>query len=153
MYIILIFLTGLMACQENYYFEETIELPINGWSVDDPISFEFNIVDSLDKFDLFLDVDHHTDYNYQNLYIKIDTEYPDKKLLSDTLSFDLANSFGNWNGKCSGESCNLRVFLAQQIRFRQVGDYKISISQHSRDIIVSHIDKLSIRLKQIKTEQ
>lgn len=140
---------GLTACQESYYYNETRTLNKTGWTSDDIIDFPFNIVDTTQLYHLYFDLEHTTDFEHQNLYIKIDTKYPDEHILSDTLSFDLANKLGDWNGKCSGTSCDLRVFLANNIRFEQEGDYKISFSPFSRVKEIKYINEVSMKLKEV----
>ncbi len=147
---LLLAITSINSCGESYFYNQTQVIDESGWKSDEVLSFPFTLNDSTQKYNLFLDVKHLTDYDYQNLYIKIDTEYPDNKILSDTLSFDFATDIGEWNGKCNGNNCLLRVFLANEVRFKQIGDYKIRISQYSRQDIIKHIKSISFKLQEVE---
>jgi gliding motility-associated lipoprotein GldH len=83
-------------------------------------------------YDIGLKIVHTTDFEYQNLYIRILTEFPDGKLLTQTLPIDFADYTGLWYGKCTGEICSLRVTLQENALFDQVGDHSFKIIQYMR---------------------
>ena len=149
--ILLIGLISLLSCQSSYYYEESKTITEEAWNENLPISFQFPIIDTLQNYNLYLDIDHTTDYEYQNLYVTINTKYPDAHSVLDTLSFDLANSIGEWNGKCQNEQCKLRVFMAHAIRFETPGTYTIKFTPYSRNKIVKHIQKLSFIIEKSST--
>ena len=148
-YIVVSMVLLLSACGESYYYQESRSIGDDGWTDGEVFDFNFDIKDTMQHYNLYLDLYHTKDYPYQNLYLKIDTRYPDQHTISDTLSFDLANAVGDWNGKCSSDACDLRVFLAHQIRFEQLGDYRIGFTQYSRFDTIPEIKNISFKIQAI----
>lgn len=138
------------SCRESYFYDHSYTMTNEQWTDENSLSFSFEIKDTLQQYNLFLDLRHTMDYEYQNLYVKIDTKYPNGHVLSDTLSFDLANSLGDWNGKCNSSECDLRVYLANKIRFEQEGNFQISFSPFSRIKTITYVKEVSLRIQEYK---
>jgi len=134
------------ACGEQAVYEEALDFEDGNWKYEDELILEFNVEDIVTKYNLDLFLTHNTDYAYQNVYFDIETNFPDGKKLNKTLPVDLANKFGKWHGKCSGEKCKLRVFLQQSFKFRESGKHKIVIRQQSRESSLEGIESVNLSL-------
>lgn len=121
------------SCSERLHYDHTIGFANSTWSYDAPALFEFDIQENSDKFNLFLDIDHSTDYPFENLYLRIKTEFPDQRIALDTLSIELVSNKGSWVGECGSKDCDLKVFLQEKIKFKDSGLHKISIEQFTRE--------------------
>lgn len=128
----LIGLLLLTACGPDYHFKESVDIPNDDWTYDQVLDFEFEITDTLQIYNLILDITHHKDYAYQNLYTQISTYFPSGEAISKTLSLELANTAGQWQGKCSGTYCTLRIPIQEGAYFNIPGIYKISLAQFMR---------------------
>ena len=102
------------------------------WSYADSLDFSFRIDDTLQLYDLWLEVEHAVDYPYQNLYTRIHTRFPSGQRLSEPLSLELADKVGRWYGDCSRNSCTLRIPIQQGAFFDQPGNYHITVEQYMR---------------------
>lgn len=134
------------ACAEKSLYNHTVEFQNSTWGYEDPALFDFEIEDNTDYYNLFLDIDHSPDYPYENLYLKINTEFPDSSMASDTLSIEMVNKQGTWVGKCGSNQCDLTVFLQEKTKFKEKGTHKITIEQFTRESELKGIKALSFRL-------
>lgn len=135
------------SCGPNYIYEKQFQIANDGWTYNDSLQFEVNIEDTLQLYNLYLDIDHTTAFPNQNLYIRIHTQFPNGKREGKPVSVDLANKMGTWNGKCSGEDCQLRVFLQQDAFFDMPGLYQFTVAQHTRLDTVPAIKSLSLKVE------
>ncbi|MEM1318724.1 MAG: gliding motility lipoprotein GldH [Bacteroidota bacterium] len=122
----------LSACGPNYILQKSIELPEKTWSYTDSLYATLDIADTNKLYNLYLDIEHGTSYANQNIYLLIKTQFPDGQIASKTLSVDLADKIGNWQGDCNAETCDVRVNLQQGAFFNAPGQYSFSIAQHMR---------------------
>lgn len=136
------------ACNPSPFYQETHELPADGWSYADTQEFEFEITDTLKRYNLSLMVDHSTAYEFQNLYIQLVTIFPNADTLMQPISFNLADPQGRWHGDCGSKSCQVEISLQENAFFEQVGKYQISINQHMRIDPVSNIRSLKLILNE-----
>lgn len=136
-----------IGCGENFSYSETKELANNQWTYADTVSFTVHIEDTARIFNLYLDIDHTLDYPFQNLYIKVHTNFPDGQRLSEQVNVDMADKAGQWYGNCRGEHCTLRVNLQEGAYFNQPGEYTITFEQYMRENPLLGVKGLSFRME------
>lgn len=144
-----VFLSFLLftACGASFFYENKVDIKEEGWAYEEKVDFEFEIKDTTLLYDLFLDIEHTDTYPYQNLYYYVYTQSPTKEKPRKLISTKLANKAGYWHGKCSGENCQLRIVLQENLYFDEIGSYKIGIEQYTRDSLLTGIKTLSLKLK------
>jgi len=123
---------SLSSCKPDYYFEESTAMDQNIWTYANKLSYTIPIRDTQEIYNIYLNIDHSTEYAYQNVYLMIHTQYPSGKKLSERLPIDFADKTGLWHGKCDSDFCKLSVHLQKDAFFDAVGDYTISIEQFMR---------------------
>lgn len=122
----------MLSCGSDVIYERNYDFESGTWSYGNPAQFDFSIDNNASRYDLQLDINHSTDYPFENLYLKIKTEFPDNTSVSDTLSIEMVNKAGAWIGKCSGENCLLKVILQEHTKFKDIGDHTLSFEQFTR---------------------
>lgn len=145
-----ILLLGLSSCGPNYHFSESVDIPTENWTYDNAIDFEFQIEDTLQIYNLILVITHHQDYSYQNLYTQIGTYFPSGQDLTETLSLELADKTGKWQGNCSGKYCTVEIPIQEGAYFNAAGDYRIRLEQYMRKNPIAGIKNISFHIE--KTE-
>ena len=138
--IVFLCLGVLIACDDriDYLSNDLSE----GWPHADSISF--NIDEHQCKIDeIEFVVDHDINYDYQNLYLKVDFRN-EQSIKSDTISIQLANEQGFWQGHCSGINCriiyNYPVNKATHLN-------QITITQYSRESNLKGINHIGFNIK------
>ncbi len=120
------------GCESDLLYKKSYPIPEEGWTYRDTLVFDFSIPDTLHLYDLQLEVRHHTDFPFQNLYIRIRTRFPDGQAQSQNLSLELMDQVGFWQGDCSGQTCTFGLSFQENVFFQQTGKYQIILEQYSR---------------------
>lgn len=116
------------------------------WSYDQKLTSTIKVVDTIKNYDLALKLDHSTSFYFQNIYLQIETVFPDGKKMSEPLSLELATSKGNWIGKCGSENCEIVFSLQDKFKFKKLGDHKFTIGQFSRDENLKGVNEIELLL-------
>ena len=124
---------SLAACGPDILYQEDSNLGSDGWAYADSISYAYSVSDTSRQYDLVLSITHTSDFAYQNFYVRLATHLPDGKVLVQPLSLQLANNFGDWYGDCGSEECTTDIALQEGTRFTSPGDYRLVVSQYSRE--------------------
>ncbi len=140
-------LWGMAGCGESFAWEQEYELPEAGWYWTDTLFFSFEIADTNRVYDMLLELEHTTDYGFQNLYVRIHTSLPDGTARTDLLSLEMADKQGRWLGDCSSKRCHLRIPVQQHIFFPLPGTYRLAIEQYTRRNPVEGIEAVALRLR------
>lgn len=149
---ILIFLSILLflsSCQK-YSFDEKKEIKEEKWSYQDSLEFEFEVTDIGKVYNIYLEIKHQSDFLNQNIYTMVHVRFPDGKERKQQVSLELADSKGEWQGKCSGKYCTRRMSFMPNAVFDQKGKYRLKFDQFTRQEVIEGIQ--SFRLIVEKTE-
>jgi gliding motility-associated lipoprotein GldH len=122
----------LTACDPDYLYEGHRDFPNGVWAYRDTVDFDFEIRDTAGAYNLYIDLSHADTFPFQNLYLKLHTRFPDGRRVSDVQSFDFFDAQGASKGRCSGGKCAVQLNLAQKTRFKQAGNYRITLEQFMR---------------------
>lgn len=148
-YIILVsYFLLLVACSQNYIFNKKYDIANNNWTYADSLRFDFEIKDTFALYNLILNVKHTTDFNSQNLYTRIHTQFPDGQRLSKPVSLELADKTGVWQGDCNAKTCTLEIPIQEGTYFNQVGNYTIVIEQFMRDSVIRGVETIALRVEE-----
>ena len=99
------------------------------WSANEPVSFVFDIEDTLVAYDLFLDVRNNTNYAFSNLYVFLELSYQDQLVIRDTVELPISEASGKWTGRVSGTLVENHFLTYPQMVFSKSGSYKIVLHQ------------------------
>jgi gliding motility-associated lipoprotein GldH len=144
--ILALFVFTFLSCSKDVYFQQKEVISNAMWSFDDPKTFSFEIKDTSSFFDLILDVKHATDFSYENLYVKIQTVFPDGRKTDDQVSLELADDFDQWQGKCNSNFCTVNIVLQSGVYFREVGKHTLEIEQFNRENPIEGIKEMTLKL-------
>ena len=118
---IITFISCNTPVYENFESFET-----NSWHTDSVITFNYTITDTISKYDLSLSIRHSVDYEYQNLFLFLESD------TKDTIEIILADKIGKWYG--SG-ICDIREFnytFQTRKMFDKKGAYDLTVEQAMR---------------------
>lgn len=137
------------ACnRQKVIFSQKEEFDQNGWAYFDSLRFAFSVVDTMQRYDLTLEVTHDADYAWQNLYVKIKTAFPKDSVKTDLLSLELSDRAGDWAGSCGSGKCSVKIPLQTGIRFPSSGDYQLNFIQAMRVDPVPGIHALKLTVSE-----
>lgn len=138
---------ALTSCDQNRYFEQNSEIDKETWTYQDIKKFQVDIKDTNSLFNFYLNVRNTTDYPFANLYVFVETTFPDSLMARDTIELQLANRRGDWLGSGYGKFKYNQFILRKGMRFVQKGSYSFSIEQGMRTEVLEGISDVGIRLE------
>lgn len=137
----------LSSCGPDYIYEQEIEISDGNWFYEDTLNFEVEITDTLEIYNLYLDINHSTDYATQNIYILIYTKFPSGERIKERVNIDFADKTGQWYGECNSSGCNLRVNIQQGAFFNALGKHLFTIEQFMRTNPLPGINSAAFRIE------
>ncbi len=140
-------LLTLQACDSNRYFEENRELKDHEWFANQPVIFTVDISDTVQTYNVYINVRNAGYYRFSNLFLFINTHLPLGQLQRDTLECILATPDGKWTGDGLGDIWDNRIPFKMNVRFPEPGEYKFEFIQAMRVDPLEGIMDAGIRIE------
>ncbi|MEI6865068.1 gliding motility lipoprotein GldH [Flavicella sp.] len=125
-------LISLSACDEHRVFDSYSSVGTVGWNKEDLVSFQFEMLDSIGSYDLFIQVRNTNEFEYSNLYLITELQYPSGFHVIDTLEYKMADSFGRWLGSGFTDIKENKLYYKENFEFSEKGTYGFNIQQAMR---------------------
>lgn len=135
------------GCGRPPLFDQNKSFENHVWNLDDIIRFDVNVTDTVHIHKYFLNVRHSTDYRYANLYVFINSTFPDGRQARDTVECILAEPSGKWLGKGISTVRDNQILLRRGLRFPKTGNYIFEIEQAMREEELNGIMDIGIRIE------
>jgi gliding motility-associated lipoprotein GldH len=121
----------VISCDNKLVFDEYKSIG-NSWHQDSILTFKLPKLESKKRFNLFLNVRDNNDYPFDNLFLIVSLDQPNKKVIVDTLEYKMANPDGTLMGEGFTDIKESKLFYKENVPFNQKGEYKIHIQQAVR---------------------
>jgi gliding motility-associated lipoprotein GldH len=135
------------SCRKDVVYSKYIKFDNDEWKRADTAKFELDIQDTNPLYNLYLNIRHADGYPFNNLYVFVQTRYPDGTLTQDTLEIVLADPKGRWQGEGLGDIFDFSAPLKQNFKFVQKGKYSIGFIQAMRTDPLPLLMEIGIELK------
>ncbi|MDY0780563.1 gliding motility lipoprotein GldH [Tenacibaculum sp. IB213877] len=130
--LIISFLFVLVSCDSKRIFDEYTTISSNKWKANDPISFHFEVSDTLAKRNLFINIRNNNNYSFSNLFLITKMSFPDGQKMIDTLEYDMADNTGKFLGQGFSEIKENKLFYKENITFPTLGEYAFEVRHAMR---------------------
>lgn len=130
-FLILTLAMVFIACDSDRVFDEYKSLP-NQWNKDSVLTFTLQNIDSLKNYNLFINVRNNADFAFSNLFLIAEIQFPEGKVITDTLEYEMAAPDGKWLGTGFGDVKESKLWYKEHVMFPESGEYKVSIQQAMR---------------------
>jgi len=120
------------SCDSNRKFDEYKSVP-NQWHKDSIISFKITPPDSINNYNLYVNLRNNNSYKYSNLFLIVEMNYPNGKTVKDTLEYKMADPTGKLLGSGFTDVKENKLWykgFEEPFVFNELGEYKINI-QHA----------------------
>jgi gliding motility-associated lipoprotein GldH len=121
----------VISCDKKRVFDQYKNVG-NSWHKDSIINFELPELQKDRKYNLFVNVRDNNDYPFNNLFLIIKLEKPNKKVVVDTLEYQMTNPDGTLLGDGFTDVKESKLIYKEKETFSQNGKYKVSIQQANR---------------------
>lgn len=147
---ILLLVLVCTACQKKNFYSEIKPVSHEVWATNKPLTFTVDVKDSSQFFNMYFNVRNTVDFETQNLYVFMKTQFPDGHCEQDTLGFILCDKFGEWTGKGQGRIKDNKFLFQPKMRFPRSGKYKFTVTQAMRTDKLKGISDFGITLENFK---
>lgn len=130
--VFLLLFMSLVACDEHRVFDTYTSVGTIGWDKEKLVNFQFEMNDSIETYDLFIQVRNTNEFEYSNLYLIAELQYPSGFHVVDTLEYKMADSYGHWLGSGFTDIKESKLFFKERFRFSEAGTYGVNIQQAMR---------------------
>lgn len=121
----------LLGCREGSYFSESHQTP-GYWHKDSIVNFRFEVQDTTTQYNCYIHIRNTKDYNYNNLFIITEMQFPYGKIVVDTLEYKMAFKDGKLMGEGFGSLKYNKLWYKEAVQFSEPGEYQIKIHQAMR---------------------
>lgn len=151
----ILFLFSLLifsSCDHNRVYEENKEISDMVWNADEKISFEVDVTDTIYGNNFYVNIRNADNYGYSNIYLFVNTKFPDGKIAKDTLECILADENGKWLGSGAGDIWDNRILFKKNVRFPMKGKYIFTYEQAMRVADLPMIMDVGLRIEKSSAE-
>lgn len=152
-----LFLIGLVflisSCDSNRVYEDNVEFQDRTWKITTPAELEFEVSDTTQTYNLYLDVRNSLDYPYARLFVNyqlVDSNgiVVKKEMLTENL-FDIKT--GEPNGRSGlGDVYDHQFGFLTNYSFEKTGKHKVRFEQFMRQDTLQGILAVGLRVETIQ---
>ena len=137
---------GLSSCGDPLLLDSFHELPEEGWSYEQVLTDTATIEDSTHYYQLYSNFRLSSDYPYRELYLRIGITSPDGESRTEVAKLEVTDKAGRWLGSGLGSTLTYQVPVGGKRVFDQMGTYRFTIQQESRNEQLLHVRAAGLRL-------
>jgi gliding motility-associated lipoprotein GldH len=122
----------LKSCDSNAVFDHYKTVP-NQWNKDSLASFKFIAPDTSNAYNLYVNLRNTNDYQFNNLFLIVELNYPNGKAVKDTLEYKMAKPNGELLGAGFSDIKENKLWYRgydSPFKFSENGEYEVTI-QHA----------------------
>jgi gliding motility-associated lipoprotein GldH len=120
-----------ISCDKKRVFDEYASVG-NSWHKDSIVRFDLPELEKNKNFDLFVTIRNNNNYPFNNLFLIVALEQPNKKVKVDTLEYMMANPDGSLLGEGFSDIKENKLFYKSNQKFDLKGKYAIFIKHAVR---------------------
>jgi len=137
----------MFSCDSNRVYEQYETIPDFEWSQEHVLRFEVEITDTIQAYNMYVNVRNSNEYAYSNLWMFVKTTTPGKEISEQKIQFQLADESGDWYGSGFGDIFDLQRPLKEHVIFPKSGIYVFEIVQGMREAKLKGIVNIGIRVE------
>ena len=123
---------AFIACDSNRVYDEYKTLP-NQWNKDSIITFNVTPPDSLNAYNVFVNLRNTNAYKYSNLFLIVATKFPNGKVVTDTLEYRMTKPNGEFLGTGFSDLKENKFWYKEGVVFQESGDYQFTVQHAMRE--------------------
>ena len=121
----------LISCDKKRVFDEYQSVG-NVWNMKKEVIFELPKIDTLKKYNLFINLRANDDYKFNNLFLIVSMEQPNGQTKVDTLEYEMADVDGALLGDGFSDIKESKLYYKENVKFKASENNKIHIKHAVR---------------------
>lgn len=123
------------SCDSEAVFDQYNSVP-NQWHKDSIAQFNFQAPDTLENYNLYVNLRNTNTYKFSNLFLIVELNYPNGKAVKDTLEYKMAAPNGELLGTGFSDLKENKLWFRgykEVFKFSEEGDYTVNIQHAMRN--------------------
>lgn len=137
------------SCQEAALYEKVYSFEGSTWSQKVKPTFKIDIKDVNKEYDFILTLRTTTDYDYNNLWIFLNTVTPSGSRGREPFEIKISNPDGSWAGKKTGTVVEFPLNFKRR-KMPEKGTYTFIIEQGITESTISEVLDIGLRVEEVK---
>ena len=121
----------LISCDKKRVFDEYQSVG-SAWNMKKEVIFELPKIDTLKKYNLFINLRANDDYKFNNLFLIVSMEQPNGLTKVDTLEYEMADVDGALLGDGFSDIKESKLYYKENLKFKASENNKIHIKHAVR---------------------
>lgn len=122
----------LVSCDSKRVFDEYNSVP-NKWHKDSIVTFKINPPDTVNSYNLFVNLRNTNTYKYNNLFLIVEMKFPHGRTVKDTLEYRMADATGKLLGSGLTDVKENKLWYKEAVVFNEAGGYTVNIQHAMRE--------------------
>jgi gliding motility-associated lipoprotein GldH len=122
----------MVSCDKQTVKSEYSPTQNGRWNKDSVAKFSFQELDTLQKYNMFINLRNDGTYPYSNLFLIAELKFPNGDVVRDTLEYEMAKPDGQWLGTGYGSLKENKLWYKENVVFPSSGVYTLEISHAMR---------------------
>ena len=118
----------LVSCDKKRVLDEYKSVG-SAWNKKTVVSFDLPKLDTLKKYNLFVNLRANDNYQFNNLFLIVSLEAPNGLMKVDTLEYQMADVDGTLLGDGFSDLKESKLFYKENIQFKASENNKVHIKQ------------------------
>ncbi|WP_435139908.1 gliding motility lipoprotein GldH [Formosa sp. A9] len=133
LFLMVLMLLSVMSCDNNQVYDVYKSVPQEAWHKDSIVQFAITPPDTINPYNLFVNLRNTNQYKYSNLFLIVQMDFPHGKTVTDTLEYRMAKPNGEFLGEGFNDLKENKLWYKEDVVFNENGDYTIKIQQAMRE--------------------
>lgn len=121
-----------VSCDKKRIFDEYKEID-GSWHKKQKVTFAFEQKDTVQDYNMFVNIRNNDDYPYNNLFLIVSMLQPDGVTKVDTLEYQMANPDGSLMGEGFSDVKESKLWYKENAKFPKAGKYVVTVQQAVRE--------------------
>ncbi|NNG09296.1 MAG: gliding motility lipoprotein GldH [Arenibacter sp.] len=131
--VIAFFIVILSVSCDRHLVKSDYNSTDNGsWNKDSIMEFSFSELDSLQEYNMFINVRNDATYPFSNLFLIAELSFPNGDRVRDTLEYEMSKPDGQWLGTGYGSLKENKLWYKENVVFPLSGVYTLKLSHAMR---------------------
>ncbi len=135
------------SCDQKRVFEKNSAITDGIWDINEKPSFEVDVKDTISSQSFYINLRNSGAYPYSNIFIFVETLFPDSTKARDTVECFLTDTHGKWLGKGSGDIWDNQILFKKGVVFPKSGKYTFTLQHGMRVDELKEIMDVGLRIE------
>ena len=135
------------SCDQSRTYEKNVTIKGYIWDSKFIPEYEIEIKDTSVQYNLYVNVRHAEVYPFRNIWLLIESQFPDGTKSSKRIEIILADEGGKWYGEGLGDIWDYRALIQENAFFNQPGKYVFTLQHNMRTDPLPGIMSIGFRVE------